>query len=202
MESTSQQQQAEEHAQQADPDLQGDKMLDIDDGPVMPAPSQPSKKYLEAKAKENAEHVAKVDAEMEKKRQEKVLLQQEKVYQVMKALTAMKLVKEDGVPAMVQPDLYIGSVGSAYNKAGMQAAGITHILTCAANIKPRFPDVSIAELLFQLVNQSIFRILNMNFSTVWTAQIKAYSPMQNTLINSSTEQLLPTKRASLQQAKC
>jgi len=43
-------------------------MLDIDDGPVMPAPSQPSKKYLEAKAKENAEHVAKVDAEMEKKR--------------------------------------------------------------------------------------------------------------------------------------
>jgi len=34
----------------------------------MPAASQPSKKYLEAKAKANAEHVAKVDEEMEKKR--------------------------------------------------------------------------------------------------------------------------------------
>jgi len=76
-----------------------------------------------------------------------VLLQQEKVYQVMKALTAMKLVKEDGVPAMVQPDLYIGSIGSAYNKEGMQAAGITHILTCAANIKPRFPEDFKYELL-------------------------------------------------------
>lgn len=93
----------------------------------------------------------------------------------MKALTAMKLVKEDGVPAMVQPDLYIGSIGAAYNKEGMQAAGITHVLTCAANIKPRFPEVNIAKFIFQLVNQFLFRILNTNFLTVWTALIKAYS---------------------------
>lgn len=60
----------------------------------------------------------------------------------MKALTAMKLVKEDGMPGAVFPDLFIGSVGAAYNKDNLQKIGITHILTCAANIKPRFPEVS------------------------------------------------------------
>jgi len=42
----------------------------------------------------------------------------------------------------VFPDLLIGSVGSAYNLKALEDEGVTHILTCAANIKPRFPDVS------------------------------------------------------------
>ena len=42
-----------------------DKMLDIDEGGAMPAPSQPSKKYKEAKDKENKDFMAKVDKEME-----------------------------------------------------------------------------------------------------------------------------------------
>lgn len=67
-------------------------------------------------------------------------IDQDKVYQVMKALTAMKLVKEDGIPAAVFPDIFLGSVGAAYNKPGLTELGITHILTCAANIKPRFPE--------------------------------------------------------------
>ena len=33
----------------------------------------------------------------------------------MKALTAMKLTKEDSVPGAVLPELFIGSVGAAYN---------------------------------------------------------------------------------------
>lgn len=39
----------------------------------------------------------------------------EKLYEVMKALTAMKLVKEDGVPAAVYDDIFLGSIGAAYN---------------------------------------------------------------------------------------
>jgi hypothetical protein len=34
----------------------------------------------------------------------------------MKALTALKLAKEDSVPAKVFPDIFLGSVGAAYNK--------------------------------------------------------------------------------------
>lgn len=64
----------------------------------------------------------------------------EKLYEVMKALTAMKLVKEDGTPGAVYDDIFLGSIGAAYNKKVLKELGITHILTCAANIKPRYPD--------------------------------------------------------------
>lgn len=36
--------------------------------------------------------------------------------------------------------LYQGSVGAAYNPKTLKEVGITHILTCASNIGPRFPD--------------------------------------------------------------
>ena len=62
--------------------------------------------------------------------------------QVMKALTAMKLCKEDCIPGQVYEDIYLGSIGTAYNKEAMQKLGITHIMTCAANINPRFKEVS------------------------------------------------------------
>lgn len=116
-----------------------DKMLDIDEGGQMP--SQPSKAYKEAKEKENNDLVNKVDKEMDQKAAEKKV-DRDKVYQVMKALTAMKLVKEDGQPMPVFPDIFIGSVGAAYNKEALDQHKITHILTCAANIKPRFAQVS------------------------------------------------------------
>ena len=67
-------------------------MLDIDEGGSMP-----SKAYLDAKEKEKKDFAEKVDKEMEQKAAEKKI-DADKVYQVMKALTAMKLVKEDGVP--------------------------------------------------------------------------------------------------------
>lgn len=60
----------------------------------------------------------------------------------MKALTAMKLTKEDKNPGAVFPDLFIGSIGAAYNKEVLTELGITHILTCASNIRPRFENVS------------------------------------------------------------
>ena len=63
----------------------------------------------------------------------------------MKALTAMKLTKEDSVPGAVLPELFIGSVGAAYNLKSLQELGITHILTTAAGIKARFPKEMIYE---------------------------------------------------------
>jgi len=56
----------------------------------------------------------------------------------MKALSAIKLCKEDNVPAEIIPGLYIGSIGSAYNQESLKKNGITHILTIADKLKPRF----------------------------------------------------------------
>jgi len=66
---------------------------------------------------------------------------------VIKALTAMKLTKEDAQPGKVYDDLYLGSIGCAYNKKVLLEHGITHILCCASKIKPRFPNVSIKIIL-------------------------------------------------------
>lgn len=86
----------------------------------------------------------------------------EKLYEVMKALTAMKLVKEDGVPGAVYDDIFLGSIGAAYNKEELEKHGITHILTCAAKIKPRFPDEFKYHLLNALdsPNQNVLQLVD------------------------------------------
>ena len=97
-----------------------DKMLDVEEGPA--APEESKKPEEDPKAKK--------------------MVQAEKLYEVMKALTAMKLTKEDKQPGEVIPNLFLGSIGAAYNKEVLTEIGITHILTCAANIRPRFENVS------------------------------------------------------------
>ena len=37
-------------------------------------------------------------------------------------------------------NVYIGSIGAAYNDKVLERVGITHILTVANKIKPRFED--------------------------------------------------------------
>ena len=64
------------------------------------------------------------------------------LYLAIKAMTAMKLSKEDNQPAEIVERVFLGSVGAAFNKESLQRNGITHILTCADNINPRFPSVS------------------------------------------------------------
>lgn len=44
------------------------------------------------------------------------IMDSEKLYAVVKALTAMKMTKEDSQPGEIFEDLYIGSIGAAYNK--------------------------------------------------------------------------------------
>jgi hypothetical protein len=70
-----------------------DKMLDIDEGP-----SAPSKAYQEKKAKEQQEEMQKVEKSLEDNLEKKKTIEAEKLYQVIKALTAMKLTKEDKMP--------------------------------------------------------------------------------------------------------
>ena len=65
-----------------------------------------------------------------------------------KAMSAMKLCKEDNVASEIIPGLYLGSVGCAFNKDSLMKTGITHILTCADKLKPRFANVKILNLFY------------------------------------------------------
>ena len=108
-----------------------DKFLEADEGPEKPQPPT-----VDAMAKQKMQSK---EGLLEGKK-----IAADKVYQVMKALTAMKMTKEDNKPGAVFPELFIGSVGAAYNKEALKENGITHILTCAANLKPRYAEVSVA----------------------------------------------------------
>ena len=95
---------------------------------------------------------------------------EKKLYQVIKALSAMRLCKSDSVPSVIlvrnsqnddkdkefhesyhlydknkhtsefQPCLFQGSIGCAYNKKALDDAEITHIVTAADHLNPRFPE--------------------------------------------------------------
>lgn len=58
-----------------------------------------------------------------------------------KALFAIKHMKNDGLPMEIIPNLYLGSIGAAFSKKNLQDAGITHILCVADQIKSAYPDV-------------------------------------------------------------
>jgi protein-tyrosine phosphatase len=62
------------------------------------------------------------------------------VHQV-RLLLALKHAKTDNQASEIFPHLYLGSIGAAMSKKNLQEQGITHILTVADNITPRFPDL-------------------------------------------------------------
>ena len=53
----------------------------------------------------------------------------------------LKLKKSDSTPTEVVTNIYIGSIGAAYNRDSLEALGITHVLVCADSIAPIFPSV-------------------------------------------------------------
>eukprot|EP01038_Epipyxis_sp_PR26KG_P004762 gene4762-6679_t len=61
----------------------------------------------------------------------------------------MQLTIHDGTPLPIaiekdsNPFLYIGSIGSAYNKQSLLASGITHILCLSVRIKMLYPELFI-----------------------------------------------------------
>jgi hypothetical protein len=58
----------------------------------------------------------------------------QKLMEIFKAMTAMKLMKTDSQPAEIVERVFLGSVGAAFNKDSLMGNGITHILTCASKI--------------------------------------------------------------------
>lgn len=46
-----------------------------------------------------------------------------------KALFIIQKKKKDGIPVEVIPNLYIGSVGAAFNRSELNKNGITHIIS-------------------------------------------------------------------------
>ena len=89
---------------------------------------------------EGGEQMEQIDSKVPTDPQAANMTKGEQMVQVILALQAKKLAKEDGEPCKVFDDLFIGSIGCAYNKEKLQEAGITHILCCAAKIKPKYPD--------------------------------------------------------------
>ena len=67
--------------------------------------------------------------------------------EMLKTLTAIKLTKNDKNPSQVIKNLYIGSIGAAYSDKVLEKIGITHILTVAKSIKPRFEDKFIYKII-------------------------------------------------------
>lgn len=82
------------------------------------------------------------------KKAQQVKISSDKVFEVVKTMTAMKLVKSDCTPGKVFDNLFIGSIGAAYNKEKLKEFGITHILTVAAKIKPRFEK----DFVYKIIN--------------------------------------------------
>jgi hypothetical protein len=56
------------------------------------------------------------------------------LFLAIKALSAMKMTKTDRIPSEIIPNLFLGSIGAAFNKESLEEFGITHILTCADKI--------------------------------------------------------------------
>ena len=71
----------------------------------------------------------------------------EMLYLALKAMTAMKLTREDNQPAEIVERLFLGSIGAAFSKESLMRNGITHLLTCADKIQQRFPKVIKTDIL-------------------------------------------------------
>ena len=57
--------------------------------------------------------------------------QVERVVSLVRLILTSKKVKEDKVPALIAPNLYLGSIGAAQSEEQIKEKGITHVLTVA-----------------------------------------------------------------------
>ena len=59
------------------------------------------------------------------------------------AVFVMRMVQFDGMPAVIEGHeaLTIGSIGSAYNRSGLESYGITHILCLTDLSRLKFPEL-------------------------------------------------------------
>ncbi|KAJ1694093.1 hypothetical protein LUZ63_010791 [Rhynchospora breviuscula] len=62
-----------------------------------------------------------------------------RVQALLEAMFAARIAKEDNLPCLIDPGLYLGSVGAALNKDKLKALNITHVLTVARSLQPAYP---------------------------------------------------------------
>jgi hypothetical protein len=88
---------------------------------------------------ENIAKPLKSDSERQAEQKRKM----DNLYASFKALMGLQYMKKDGLPIEVLPNLYIGSIGAALNKKGLQETGINAILCCCDGVKQAFPEVKL-----------------------------------------------------------
>ena len=59
-----------------------------------------------------------------------------------------RLSREDNVPCQIEEGLFLGSIGTANNKEELKNFNVTHILTVANSLPPKYP------------NESVYKVLN------------------------------------------
>lgn len=105
-----------------------------------------------------------------------------------KAMTAMKLTREDKEPAEIVPGLYLGSIGAAFNKESLDKHQITHILTCADKINPRYPNVTLPKIiLIQDYKYMLLPILDTPTENIGKYFRQAYYFINDALIENTDE---------------
>ena len=66
--------------------------------------------------------------------------QVERVVALMRLILTAKKVKEDKVPALIAPNMYLGSIGAAQSEEQIKEKGITHVLTVARGFEIKHVD--------------------------------------------------------------
>ena len=61
---------------------------------------------------------------------------------LIKAMSRLKLIKEDNSPVEIIDNIYIGSVAASLNKEKLEECKITHIIVAAKGLKKYFPELS------------------------------------------------------------
>lgn len=57
-------------------------------------------------------------------------------------MSTLRLYKEDNLPVEIVDNVFIGSVGAAYNKEGLIEKKITHIIIAGKALKNYYPEVN------------------------------------------------------------
>uniref|UniRef100_A0A0D6R6E6 protein-tyrosine-phosphatase n=1 Tax=Araucaria cunninghamii TaxID=56994 RepID=A0A0D6R6E6_ARACU len=67
-------------------------------------------------------------------------LYKERMAKFLRAFYLAKYAKNDNMPCEIEPAIFLGSIGAAYNKSILKSLNITHILLVANALEPAYPN--------------------------------------------------------------
>ncbi|ERN12348.1 dual specificity protein phosphatase 1 [Amborella trichopoda] len=76
----------------------------------------------------------------------------QKIATFLRAFYSARFARDDNVPCEIEPGLYLGSIGVAFNKDALKQRNITHILTVAKSLDPAYPNEFICKKIEVLDN--------------------------------------------------